>query len=67
MSAVGADGLGEQILRELHELGVRSGAPRLAEGVARVAGRRTATYVAMMDGGGDLSAAVAVTEGWNPV
>ena len=59
VSAVGADGLGEQILRELDELGVRSGAPRLAEGVARVEGRRTATYVAMMDGEGDLSAAVA--------
>ena len=39
------------MLRELEELGARSGAPRLAEHVVRVPGRRTATYVAMMDGG----------------
>ena len=39
VSAVGADGLGEEILRGLAEVGESTGAPRLAEKVARC--RRT--------------------------
>ena len=56
VSAVGADALGSLLLE--HAAATQP-TPMSTAGLRRVAGARTGTYTAMMDGGGDLTAAVA--------
>ena len=61
VSAVGQDGMGSLLVEHLESL-ASSGSPLQTSGVRRLSEGRTATYTAMMDGGGDLSAAVADME-----